>query len=189
MSAIGDLYIDAVLTDETSHLVFMSIWGRDTALQEFIARLQLPLSDNGIRDFRVIGETTTKYVQVPNVDLLEKMTTKTSKNTVFGQLTQLWIYNKLVAVPDMVNRRAFMLCKSGHVPDPWPLIKTVCSLPLLDHWRGAFLDHCRKREWLRNIDGIGVHGVAIELGDDVGPAISEMIRSRELTLHPEMDAS
>ena len=184
MSVIRDLYIDAVLTDESGHLIFMSVWGRDTALQEFIARLQLPLADNGIRDFRAIGEKSVKYVQIPNVDSLDKTSAKTSKSTVFGQLTQLWIYDKLVARPDMVNRRAIMPYQPGDTPDLWPLVRGVCHLPLLDHWRDAFLDRCRRQSWLRDLEGIGIQGVVVEMGDDVDGVITEMIHNHVLTLHP-----
>lgn len=186
ISAIRDLFVDALLTDDSGHLIFMSVWGRDTALQEFIARLQLPLSENGIRDFRVIGEqsTKTKYVQIPNVDSLEKMSAKTSRNTVFGQLTQLWIYDKLVAQPDRANHRAIMLYQPGDIPNPWPLVRSVCHLPLLDHWRDAFLDRCRRQSWLRDLEGIGIQGVIVEMDDAVEDVITEMIRKRVLTLYP-----
>ena len=183
MSVIRDLYIDAVLTDESGHLIFMSVWGRDTALQEFIARLQLPLTENGIRDFRAIGEQSV-YVQIPNVDSLEKTSAKTSRNTVFGQLTQLWIYDKLVAQPDRLNRRAIMLYQPGDIPNPWPLVRSVCHLPLLDHWRDAFLDRCRRQSWLRDLEGIGIQGVIVEMDDAVENVITEMIQNRVLTLQP-----
>lgn len=185
ISVIGDLYVDAVLVDESSHLLFLSVWGRDTALQEFLARLQLPASDNGIRDFHVTGRDYDRYVQIPNVDALDKTTAKTSKATVFGQLTQLWVYHESVASPDKVNRRAVMLYQPGETIDAWPLVQSVCHLPLLDHWRDAILHCCNSRGWMRVLDsGFGVKGLLIELGDDIKPVITEMIHNNELTLLP-----
>jgi len=35
-----DLMVDGVVLDENDTLIFLSTWGRDTAIQEFIARLQ-----------------------------------------------------------------------------------------------------------------------------------------------------
>ncbi|HEB56630.1 MAG TPA: hypothetical protein ENI98_10065 [Gammaproteobacteria bacterium] len=189
ISAINDIFVDAYLVDEANYLLFLSLWGRDTALQEFIARLSLPASENGIRDFHVVGHGHDRYVQIPNVDMLDKTTAKTSGNTIFGQLTQLWIYDKQAVKPDMSNRRAMMLFRESDNPDPWPTVKTVCHLPLLDHWREAFLNCCHKREWLRKLDkGFGMSGLLIELGDDdVESAITEMIRNRELMLEPEKE--
>jgi len=186
MSVIGDLYVDAVLTDESSHLLFMSIWGRDTALQEFTARLQLQGSQDGIRDFHVTGPDFDRYVQIPNVDTLDKISSKTSRNTVFGQLTQLWIYHELVARPDMVNRRAVMVYRPGEQPDTWALVKSVCHLPLLDHWRDSILACCFSHEWICELDcGLGVKGILIDLSsDDVEREITEMIHNNELTLEP-----
>jgi len=186
ISAINDVFVDAYLVDDANHLLFLSIWGRDTALQEFIARLSLPVNENGIRDFNVIGDAHERYVQIPNVDTLDKTTTKTSANTIFGQLTQLWVYSKQAVHPDMVNRRAMMLFRESDNPDPWPVVKTVCHLPLLDHWRESFLDCCRKRQWLRKLEqGFGMSGFLIELGDDsVESAITKMIHNRELMLEP-----
>ncbi len=184
ISVIDDLYVDAVLTDESSHLLFLSLWGRDTALQEFMARVQLPASDNGIRDFHVTGVGFDQYVQIPSVDALEKTSAKTSRDTVFGQLTQLWIYHQRVSTPDRVNRRAVMLYRPNEQIDPWPTIKSVCHLPLLDHWRDAVVDCCYTRDWLRGLDnGLGVKGALIDLSsDDVEIVITEMIRNYELTL-------
>ncbi len=56
LSAIHDVYADAYLADDSGRLLFLSVWGRDTALQELLARLQLPRSDNGIREFTLSHE-------------------------------------------------------------------------------------------------------------------------------------
>ncbi len=184
ISVIDDLYVDAVLTDESSHLLFLSLWGRDTALQEFMARVQLPVSDNGIRDFHVTGTGFDQYVQIQSVDALEKTSAKTSRDTVFGQLTQLWIYHQRVSSPDRVNRRAVMLYRPDEQIDPWPIVKSVCHLPLLDHWRDTIINCCYSRDWLRCLDnGLGVKGALIDLSsDDVEIVITEMIHNYELTL-------
>jgi len=184
ISAINDCFVDAYLVDDANHLLFLSIWGRDTALQEFIARLSLPVNENGIRDFTVIGDGHERYVQTPNVDTLDKTTAKTSANTIFGQLAQLWIYSKQAVQPDMANRRAMMLFRESDNPDPWPMIKTVCHLPLLDHWRDAFLGCCHKQEWLQKLNkGFGMKGLLIDLGDEgVELTVTQMIQNHELVL-------
>jgi len=184
LSAIADVYADAYLADDSGSLLFLSVWGRDTALQEFLARLQLPRSDNGIRDFSLHNGDFKQLVRVPNVDELDKITSKTSSNTIFGELKQLWIYDKLAIRPDRVNHRALMLYDlDGQMPDLWPLIKTVCPLPLLDSWKETILSRCRQRDWIRALEnGAGIAGFSIALDAELEPMMTEMIHRGELTL-------
>jgi hypothetical protein len=121
LSAIADVYADAYLADDSGSLLFLSVWGRDTALQELLARLQLPRSENGIREFTLASGEFKKLVRVPNVDELDKATLSVGL-TIFGPLTQLWIIDKLALDPDLVNHRALML-------------HGVDSVSGSDHWR------------------------------------------------------
>lgn len=184
ISEIDGVFADAYLCDD-ERLVFLSVWGRDTALQEFIARLQLSKSENGIRDFHIEGENVRQYASISNIDDLEKTTIKTSADTVLGQLTQLWIYDRLAIKPDTVNHRALMLYKTHDArPNLWPLVKSVCALPLLDHWQDLFLATCFNKQWIRILEnGYGVSGFYLKLGEDVEPVVSDMIHTRALTLY------
>jgi hypothetical protein len=185
LSVINDVYADAFLTDESGHLLFMSLWGRDTALQEFIARLSLATTENGIRNFNVYGDDGVKhFVQIPGTDYLSKTTDKTSKDTVLGQLNHLWIYDRLAECPDFTNQRALMLSECEKTPDPWPLVKTICQIPLLDPWRETVLACFTGRKWIQPLErGRGIRGLFIDLGhDEVEAEISSMVRSREVTI-------
>ncbi len=184
LSVIPNVYADAYLADETGRLLFLSVWGRDTALQEFLARLQLPRSENGIREFVLRQESLKVQVQVPNVDELEKITSKTPNHTVFGTLTQLWVYDKRAVRPDPANQRALMIYNPEVGPvDPWPLLKTVCPLPLLDDWKAVWLEQAWQQGWLKALDnGVGVAGLSIELDDNLEPMMTEMIQRGVLTL-------
>jgi len=46
-----ELFADAILVDAADNLLFLSLWGRDTALQEFLARLSLPSHEGGLDSF------------------------------------------------------------------------------------------------------------------------------------------
>ncbi|MBW9263054.1 MAG: hypothetical protein K1564_15925 [Candidatus Thiodiazotropha sp. (ex. Lucinisca nassula)] len=182
LSAIADVYADAYLADDAGSLLFLSVWGRDTALQELLARLQLPRSENGIREFTLTNGEFKKLVRVANVDDLDKATLGVGLTT-FGPLTQMWIFDKLALEPDLVNHRALMVHGIESHVNPWPLIKTVCPLPLLDEWKACFLSRCRQRQWIRPLEnGAGIAGTIIELDDGLEPLITEMIQRGELTL-------
>ncbi len=184
LSVIADVYADAFLTDDSNTLLFLSIWGRDTALQEFLARLQLSSSNNGIRDFHIVGNGMDQYVRVPNVDELDKTTSKTSRDTIYGELTQLWIFDKLAVKPDLTNHRALMLYSVDDLkPDPWPIIKTVCPLPLLDSWRKTIIDVFTQHQWINELSkGYGMNAFYIELNDDLQNVMTDMINENKLTI-------
>jgi len=186
LSEIHEVYADAYLTDDANHLLFLSVWGRDTALQEFLARLQLPQSENGIKNFHITGTEMNQYVIVPNVDNLDKTIAKTSRNTILGELTQLWIYDKIAVTADMANHRALMLYSNDDAqPDPWPIIKNVCPLPLLNEWRETFLKKCFEKKWIYHLDkGFGISGYFIEINaDELEQVMTEMIQQGQLSIN------
>jgi len=184
ISAISDVYVDSFLTDDSGYLIFISVWGRDTAIQEFLARLQLPKSENGIHDFYIMEDGNRRYVNMPNVDSLDKCFAKTKKETVFGVMNHLWIYDKLAVRPDFSNRRALVLFKSSDTaPRLWPIIKSICHLPLLDEWEEIFTKKCFDEEWITEIsNGHGMKAYQISLDDNVENVVESMIREGDLRL-------
>ncbi|MBC8209447.1 MAG: hypothetical protein H8E21_00160, partial [Gammaproteobacteria bacterium] len=52
---VHGVFVDAILTDEASNLVFGSFWGRDTAIRELQGRLTLAQSAGGLSAFTVQG--------------------------------------------------------------------------------------------------------------------------------------
>ncbi len=63
---------DACVADDQGGLVFLSIWARDTAVQQFLARLTLGRDEQGLQQFHVIPtEGGSVPVFVGNVDRLE----------------------------------------------------------------------------------------------------------------------
>ena len=72
-----DLMADGVVGDENGNLVFISLWARDTAVQEFLARLTLGRDEQGLDQFHVITEQGASIpVFVGNVENLEKRITR-----------------------------------------------------------------------------------------------------------------
>ena len=54
-----DLMADGCVGDEHGNLIFLSVWARDTAVQEFLARLTLGRDAQGLDQFHVrCGERT-----------------------------------------------------------------------------------------------------------------------------------
>ena len=189
------LYADAVLTDDSDNLLFLSLWGRDTAIQEFRARLSLPEREGGLDNFRLEHPDGRRiFVQIGDGERLASESGRTSTRTIFGALVHLWLYDRLATHPDRANRRALLLYeeKAG-TPEPaslgrfqerlWAQVRETCHLPLLPHWRKEVLDVFQLSNWIRRLEGVGVCAYAINLvEEEVEEAITRLLRSRKLTI-------
>ena len=50
---INGVFVEAFLLDSNNEIAFISLIGKDTALQEFRVRWSLPASQGGLTDFQV----------------------------------------------------------------------------------------------------------------------------------------
>ncbi|MGL4667784.1 MAG: hypothetical protein ACRCWR_07625, partial [Saezia sp.] len=147
LDEISDLFVDASLVDENLNLIFMSIWGRDTAIYELLGRITLNASDPlSLRSLTVLwdGKRVPAYL---NVDLLEKKLTRGYKGTYFGSLVNVWLFDKRIAVPDHANHSTFLLENTTYsstdilaLPEYqqrklWSQVVELAPYPLIDSWR------------------------------------------------------
>jgi len=185
------LFADAVLTDEGDNLLFLSLWGRDTAVQEFRARLSLPVREGGLDNFRLDGDGAP-FVQVGNPERLVTDSGRTPPQMIFGSLVHLWLYDRLAVEPDRANRRALLLYRPEDASTPtgkaslrhrlWLQVTETCHLPLLPEWRDTVLDAFEAAGWIKTLQGVGLAAYALDLGDDaVEIVVSQLIRERRLT--------
>lgn len=183
------LFADALLTDERGSLLFISLWGRDTAVQELLARMTLGNDEGGIRTLHVNAEDGPLAVHLDRMPCMDKHTGRMPPRNLFGDLIQLWVYDKLAIEPDRANRRALML----HRPDDpdavlqerlWNLVREVCHLPLLAEWREPVLAMLELNAWMHPLQGRSIAAWRLELGDPkLEQEISLRIRRRELRLN------
>jgi hypothetical protein len=184
------LYSDSCVTDESNCLVFLSLWGRDTALQEFIARLTLPTSEHGLDQFTLhCAEPYSRVpVLVPRVDRLEQRSTRAYRRTLFGSLVNYWLFDRRCIEPDKANSFAFCIYpRESRDEDArlWWLVKDTCPLPLLDHWQGVVLALLKKRGMLTPFPTCIGHLSGFRIGIDVATLttdLGELIRNGELSI-------
>ncbi len=175
-----DLMADACISDESGHLVFLSVWARDTAIQQFIARLTLGTKEDGLDQFHVLTEQGHALpVFVGNVDSLEKRLTRAYRRTLFGSLVHLWLYDRRCTSPDKANARALALLPKDSpatIERLWRLVQDTCPLPLLDHWQSPVMSLLRQNEMLtrlpRSLGPLEAHRLSIDV-----PRISEQLGS------------
>lgn len=183
------LYADALLTDERGSLLFISLWGRDTAIQELLARMTLSPDEGGVRALHISTIDGPATVHLDRMPSMEKHSGRMPPKNLFGNLIQLWIYDRLAVEPDRANRRALLLHRPDRDPQEntddrlWALVRDVCHLPLLAAWREPVLSVLEISGWLQALQGRGIHAWRLELGDSkLEAAITSLIRKGVLQL-------
>jgi hypothetical protein len=187
----SDLMADACLCDEDRRLIFTSLWGRDTAVQQFLAQLTLVSGDHSLDHFHLL---TDEHLSIPvfvgDTGRLEKRQTRALRRTLFGSLLNVWLIDKRCLTPDKANGTALALLPKGTSDSSqrlWRLVQDTCSLPLLDHWRDPVLDVLRAKSMLTPLSFALGPLAGFRLAIDL-PALSwtlgEMIRSGALGVSP-----
>lgn len=183
-----DLMADACVCDETGNLAFLSLWGHDTAVQQFLAQLTLGADEAGLDRFDLVREgpdddSDPVTVLVGDVSRLEKRSTRVYRRTLFGSLINLWLFDGLCVRPDKANARALALLgrDDEHGRDKlWALVQDTCPLPLLEHWRVAVMDLLNERSMLVRLPtGLGpLEGYRLKIDvPALTAAIGDLIRA------------
>jgi hypothetical protein len=186
-----DLMADACVCGEQGDLIFLSLWARDTAIQQFIARLTLGRDEEGLDQFHLVTEEGGSLpVFINSVERLEKRLTRAYRRTLFGSVVNLWLFDTRCTRPDKSNASALALlpCSvSDSTARLWQLVKDTCPLPLLDHWQDPVLALLRERDMLRALPtAFGpLQGFCLKLDvPAVTTVLGDLIRSGALTAHP-----
>jgi len=107
---INDVFTDGFLVDDSGSIAFLSLIGKDTAIQEFRARWSLPITQGGLTDFQVETPDGTVRLNLGSPESLEFLSGRLPTH-LFGNLIQVFVYKQLVQKPDFANRKAVQLFK------------------------------------------------------------------------------
>lgn len=183
---LPDLIVDSCITDESCTLIFGSIWGRDTAIQEILARITLNLSDElSLRYITIDGSGIHSPVYFDK-EFLEKKMARSYPGTLFGNMTHLWLFDKRVMEPDYSNHSAYLIHQndetgSGRI---WPLVSELAPYPLPDNWQSEVLKVVSEHHMLTPMKIIlgkaGCFKIALNV-DLIQQAVSGLIRDGSLT--------
>lgn len=147
-----DLQVDELCTNQDGYLSFLSVWGRDTATQELLARLTLPTNESAslAQGFNLVLESTSasssnKILVIP--DQLEKTFSRTFGRTKFGSINNLWLYDNRAVKADKANHSAFVMLRDcsniqslAQLPQHPQFSNClqqligVSPVPILEHW-------------------------------------------------------
>lgn len=190
-----DLWVDACLCDEQRQLIFLSLWGRDTAVQAFLGRLTVGASEQGLTGFHLETDTHGSLpVEIGNIDRLEKRATRELRRTLFGTLNHLWLFDRRIE-PDRPNANALAILAKGASDQRdrlWRLVTETCPLPLLGDWCDTVLEVLNSRSMLCELPiALGpLMGFRLKIDVPVlTQALGDLIRVGVLTIPPASNAA
>lgn len=203
-----DVYVDGCVRNEAGILMFLSAFGRDTAIKELMARIQIgSAGSSGLPALKLkgVGEHDGEIytVVIANAKDLEKTTGRLPK-CLYGNLTHLWIYDPVIQAPNKSTGVAWVIEPqvaseaSKRVSDDlslklWQAICQLANIPLLSHWREPLMteiqgdlilkmgDQATTDFRLRHSRPLGpLDAYRIELTEDFPQRVCEMIRQGKL---------
>lgn len=199
MEEFSDLFIDACICDDSLNLMFMSVWGRDTAIYEMLGRITLNASNElSLRSLNLKWDDKQVPVYL-NVDLLEKRLTRGYKGTYFGSLVHVWLFDNRMTKPDIANHATFILENTTQTVSDmlalpeleqqklWSQVVELAPFPLLEHWRKPVMQEIFKHNMIHLMKPLFGQLTCwrIQLNVDViQNYISNMIRCGALTAEP-----
>lgn len=146
----SDVFVDACIPDDAGQLLFLSAFGRDTSLQQMLARFQLRATEGGLDRITIRRDAEPFTVLVGDPNRLEKLSGRLPRETLFGNLVHLWIFDPVVLEPDRANGRGWIMVEDDDHRDErrvelraqrrWLLLSRLARIPLLDEWRDPLLD-------------------------------------------------
>ena len=199
---LTDLFADACVRNEAGQLLFLSVFGRDTSIQQLLASFALGAKEGGLTQFKLQRPGAgDELVLIGDAGRLEKLTGRLPRQNLFGNLTHAWIFDPALVVADRANRIVWRIF--GERPDPhsaeqrerftaelWATLRQLMPVPLLDFWREPVLRAAAECvTWIEQLSSepIGqVSGYKLALPDAFLATLSVLVRDGELTIEPTM---
>ena len=193
-----EIWADACLRDSEGQLMLLSAYGRDGSMMQLLAAIELGRSAaQGVDSLHLLdGDGGRHLVYLGDAKRLRKHAGRLPKGNLFGQLNQMWLFDKRLQELDRANRIGFVMMRrdaagSGsqdYREQAWVLVKTLSPVALLDSWREEVLDWCEQRAALQRVGsseypGLGpVSAWRVSLSDHFTQFISDRVREQRFTL-------
>jgi hypothetical protein len=187
----SDVFVDACVSDHRAQLLFISVFGRDTSIQQLMARIHQRVNQGGVDHLSVASTMQGRpllRVLVGDPLRLDKVTGRCPKNLLLGNLLHAWIFDPCVLQLDQANGCGWLL-DHGEEPEPaqlarrlWRLLQELSPVPLLDHWATTVLAHIDACGAVKRPPRLGpVTALRLELPDGFVPWVSQCVRNGVLT--------
>ena len=200
----SDLWVDACLRNSEGRLLFMSVYGRDTSVMQFLSALELGSShDKGVDQFYLVGGMPHQRHRVDVVDTkrLGKHSVRLPRQNLFGPMSQMWLYDKALQQLDRANGIAWVMehrvrsdgspTLSSELDDKvWQTVIDLSPVALLPHWRIPVMSWCAAKRAVAAVHddlypALGpIQAVRISLSPHFVAFVSGAVREGVLTLDP-----
>lgn len=200
INEVADVFVDGCVRDENGTLLFLSCFGRDTAIQQLFAAFYLRPSEGGVDYFhlRKPDAQSSEYgdlVRIGNADALQKLSGRLPRENVFGNLAHTWIYDPVIVRPDRATRTGWVIDPDGEgKADPervedrvWDVFRLISPVPLLDHWRPKLMEACfescvivMSESTYPPLGRVSAHKVTVP--ETFVDTVSDLVKQRRLTL-------
>lgn len=199
---LTDLFADACVRNEAGQLLFLSVFGRDTSIQQLLASFALGAKEGGLTQFKLQSPGAgDELVLIGDAGRLEKLTGRLPRQNLFGNLTHAWIFDPALVVADRANRIVWRIFGEGRDPrsaeqrerftaELWATLRQLMPVPLLEHWREPVLRAAA--ECVTGLEQLAsqpigqVSGYKLELPEAFLATLSALVREGELTLKPAL---
>ncbi|MEX3690371.1 hypothetical protein AB3X91_17360 [Paraburkholderia sp. BR14263] len=195
---LQDIFIDACVRAPDGDLAFVSVFGRDGAVQQLYASLHLGVQEGGIRQITLIdpdSSQTIAAVPIGDPRRLDKYSGRLPRDNLFGNLVHTWIYDESLLTPSKATGSAWLLVdhetqahdEASLEARVWSLIEQLSPIPLLPHWRSLVLAELGERLVSRLDETpyapVGrLDALRIALPDSFTEAISSFVRTGALAI-------
>jgi hypothetical protein len=191
----SDVFVDALVSDHRAQLLLLSVYGRDTSIQQLMARLHQRRDQGGVDELTLLHAATRAEalrVLVGDPARLEKLTGRLPRTGLMGNLLHAWIFDPVVLRLDHATGSGWLL---DHLPgdlpsrqravdeaaQAWRMVKELSPVPLLDHWMLPVLAHLQTVQALVRPACAGpVSALRVELPQDFMAWVSDQVRAGQL---------
>lgn len=181
----SNVFCDSFVANNTG-ILFASFWGRSTSLQQFLARMELSVYEDGINQLTFeVSEGNDQTFPLQSSKNMQKLSGRVPDTIFDADLSHVFIYDKSTVNIDYSNHKATILYFDNIKIDNtaiWQLIKDISPIPLLDIWMEQMIDTCFKDEYIHHIDGFGgVGALVVDLDtDEFEGSVTQMIKHQVL---------
>lgn len=195
----SDVFVDAACGDQHSQLLFISVFGRDTSIQQFMARLHESDRQGGIEKLSVktrpasdCPSRTAVEVLVGDPKRLTKLTGRMPRTGLLGNLVHAWIFDGKLIELDHTARSGWLFGRKGAQQTAevdqlaaWQLVQDLAPVPLMPHWAVPVLGYLQARRALFTPPSVGpIRVLRVQIPEDFPFWISERVRDGELGEQP-----
>ena len=198
IAEFSELFADACLRNSEGELKFLSLYGRDGPVMQFLAALQVGSNEGGITRFNLLDENGERHlvgVGAGTVANLSKFSGRLPRQNLFWPLSQTWLYDHTLRDVDRANRIGWVIHRAVPGEDQeqikqmllakaWLMTCRLSPVALLNEWQQPIQDWCVQTHSYDYLNDPlypplgGIQALRVSITDHFLRFVSEGVRTR-----------